>query len=62
MKVKVNNEALAGVLGVKVGNEVDVKEKNGIPVNREWRNRLNDAKVDNCVSIVTEAKTKKESK
>lgn len=52
MKVKVNNAALASALGIAQGSVVDVPCKNGIPTNREWRNRLKDAKIDNCVSIV----------
>ena len=51
MKVTVNNEALAKTLGVKPGGTVDATCKNGVPVNREWRNRLKDAKIDKCVTI-----------
>lgn len=52
MKVIVNNEALAGILGVKPGGEINVKCKNGVPVIKEWRNRFKDAAIDNCISIV----------
>lgn len=51
MKVTVNNEALAGTLGVAPGAQIDVKCKDGIPTNREWRNRFRDAKLDNCISL-----------
>ena len=51
MKVIVNNEALASILGVKPGGEINVKCKNGIPVIKEWRNRFKDAAIDNCISI-----------
>lgn len=52
MKVIVNNEALADLLGVKPGAEVDVKCKNGIPVVKEWRNRFKDAAIDKCITLV----------
>jgi len=57
MKVTVNNEALAGTLGVKPGDTIEVKCKHGVPVTREWRNRFKDAKIDNCITIHAE-KTK----
>ena len=62
MKVKVNNEALAGVLGVKPGAIVDVKCKNGIPVTLEWRNRLKDAAVDECVTVQSDKKSSRGDK
>jgi predicted metalloprotease with PDZ domain len=49
--VTVNNHALAAVLGVKAGDKIKVRCKNGVPVTREWRNRIKDAKVDGCVTI-----------
>ena len=60
VKVKVNNAALAATLGVKPGAIVGVDCKGGVPVNREWRNRFKDAKVDDCISIQEkESKQKK---
>ena len=59
MKVTVNNEALAEVLGVQPGSQVEVKCKNGIPVERYWRNRFRDAKIDKCISLPAEKSTKK---
>ncbi len=62
MKVKVNSTALAGLLGVKPGDSVDIECKRGVPVSKEWRNRLKDAKIDECVSLVdNKRKTTKES-
>lgn len=56
MKIKINNEALALALGEKPNAIVNVEDKNGIPVKREWRNRLKDARIDNCVEVITEKK------
>ena len=62
-KVTVNNEALAATLGVKPGEVVPVRCKQGVPIQREWRNRFKDAEIDDCVTIVqTETKTKKSTK
>jgi hypothetical protein len=59
-KVKVNNKALAKTLGISVGAIIEVECKNGVPVNREWRNRFKDAEIDNCIEI-TKSKLKKEA-
>ena len=59
MKVTVNNEALAGVLGIKAGGKVEVECKNGVPVDRYWRNRFRDATIDNCISLPAKKSTKK---
>lgn len=50
-KVTVKNEVLAAVLGVAPGAVVKVECKHGVPVNREWRNRFNDSKIDGCIHI-----------
>lgn len=49
--VTVNNEHLARTLGLKKGAKVQVEVKGGVPVNREWRNRFKDAKIDGCITI-----------
>lgn len=51
MKVIVNNAALAIILGVMPGDEINVECKNGIPVIKEWRNRFKDMGIDNCISF-----------
>lgn len=62
MKIIVNNEALAKAVGVKTGEEIAIKCKNGVPVEREWRNRLRDAAVDGCISVVDESGGKPQDK
>lgn len=62
MKVKVNNEALAKTLGVSPGAIVNVDCKGGVPVGREWRNRLKDAEIDGCISVVEDEKPSKSRK
>ncbi len=54
MKLKINKP----LPGYVVGAEVDVETKGGVIKDRYWRNRLADAKIDNCVSIVDNKKTK----
>jgi len=58
VKVKIENAALAKVIGRKAGDIVDVVCKGGIPKVREWRNRFRDMKIDGCISFV-EDKPKK---
>ena len=55
MKLKVN----IPMNGKKEGDIVVVKTKGGIIIDKFWRKRLQDSKLDNCVSIV---KTKKVDK
>lgn len=63
LKLKVNNEALQLMYGAEI--EIDVS-KTGVPLKRYWRNRLRDAKIDNCVEVVEgkkpSAKVKTEKK
>jgi hypothetical protein len=58
MNVTINNEALAKALGKTAGAVVDVKCKNGVPVDKYWRGRLKDAEIDGCVSILGKKKEK----
>lgn len=62
MKIKINNEALAKSLGFRVGEVVDVECRQGVPVNKEWRNRIKDAVIDNCVTVMPDKTTKKGDK
>ena len=55
MKVKINNEALAKVLGYRVNDIITIEDKGGVPMNREWRNRLRDSDFDNSFPVVTAA-------
>ena len=61
LKIKVINEALAATLNLKAGAIVEIDCKGGVPINREWRNRLSDSEIDGCVEIVTD-KPKTKSK
>jgi hypothetical protein len=55
MKIKINKNFGS----YKSGQELEIKaDKYNIPLDRYWRNRLNDSKIDNCVEIIT-TKTKK---
>lgn len=49
--VTVNNHALAALIGVPAGGDVQVACNRGTPVKREWRNRFNDAPIDGCITI-----------
>ncbi len=46
--------------GYKPGETVLVAvDTDGVPLIREWRNRFNDAKIDNCVELVVQKRAKK---
>ena len=49
IQIKINKPLLDYPLGFIVKVRVDAK---GVPFDRFWRDRLRDAEVDNCVSIV----------
>jgi len=44
----INTDSLPGY---KKGDKVTVETKGGIIKDKYWRNRLSDAKIDNCVLI-----------
>lgn len=60
-QVKIVNEALAAIHGVNPGDIVNVECKNGVPLNREWRNRFRDMNIDHCIQVV-EKKTNRGDK
>ena len=47
MKIKLNVD-----MGVhKAGAVIDVPDRDGIPLDRHWRDLLKDAKIDNCCEV-----------
>lgn len=56
MRLKINN--VPGYSG-----ELDiVTDKNGVPVERFWRNRLREAEIDNCVEVLKPKSNRKKEK
>ena len=48
--------------GVKPGSTIMVKaDKDGVPLDRYWRNRLRDAGMDGAVEVVKSVTTKKKA-
>lgn len=55
MKLKINNvKGYSGVIEIAT-------DKNGIPLNKFWRNRIADSKVDKCVEILKSTKRKEKA-
>lgn len=55
MKLKLNQP----LKGYEVGREIIVQtDSNGVPLEKFWRRRLKDAKIDNCVEVVKASKLK----
>ncbi len=43
------------VHGVRAGTKMTLRvDKDGVPLEKQWRRRLRDAKIDNCISLVEE--------
>lgn len=52
-QVKVKSEGLAKALGVKVDSVMTIECcKKGVPLVKEWRNRIRDSKIDNCIEVL----------
>ena len=51
MKIKLN----ADLAQYKKGEIIEIEDKNGMPVESYWRNRLKESEIDNCITIVTKA-------
>jgi len=58
-QLKINKPFSGHKVGTVVSIECDV---DSVPLNREWRNRVKDSKIDNCVEFVAEKKPSKKSK
>lgn len=59
MKLKLNQP----MKGYEAGREVVVQtDANGVPLEKFWRRRIRDAKIDNCVEVVKPSKPKREKK
>jgi len=62
-KVKIINKSGVNLHGVPPGGESQIEvDKQGTPLDKEWRRRFKDAKLDNCVEVVKEIKQKKSTK
>lgn len=43
------------VRGYQVGHRLKIKtDKNGVPLERYWRDRFKDAPIDGCIEIINE--------
>ena len=62
IRIKINTGVSLG--GYPGGSEVSIKVTDaGIPIEQYWRRRFEDAKMDNCISIIEPKKVvKKEGK
>lgn len=57
MKLKLNTD----LGGHKAGQTITVIDRDGVPIDIFWRNRLKDSERDNCVTMVKSKTTKKEN-
>ena len=55
ISVKLNSD----LRGLKTGTVVKIKvDKEGTPKERYWRDRMKDAKTDNCIEVIKKKKQK----
>tara|TARA_R110000772_G_C13310322_1_gene440402 strand:- start:12136 stop:12390 length:255 start_codon:yes stop_codon:yes gene_type:complete len=53
---KIENKRLklnADLNGCKSGQVIVIKCKNGVPIEKYWRDRIKDSATDNCVEVLT---------
>lgn len=63
MPKKVNYIVNKPVHGFRVGQTVALGvDGNGVPIDRLWRRRVRDAKIDGCLTVAVVPKTKEQSK
>lgn len=61
-KVKIKNNSDVTIHGLKPGEELLIEvDENGTPIDRNWRRRFIDSKIDGAISIVKPEKKKKEA-
>ena len=54
-EITLENKSDVTLNGVKPGGKVRVKvDRDGVPLDRYWRNRVRDAEIDGCVAKVVE--------
>lgn len=52
-KATYENKSLVTLHGIKPGETFEVKvDADGVPLEKHWRNRLRDSKVDGCIAPV----------
>lgn len=56
VSIKLNAPLKTHKAGEKINIDVDDQ---GVPLSRYWRDRFNDAKIDNCIEILETKRSKK---
>lgn len=53
IKIKILKELQNNNKIYKINDELEIEaDENSIPLNKFWRNRIKDAKIDNCIEIL----------
>jgi hypothetical protein len=61
-KAIIENKSAVTIHGLKPGGKIPVEvDQNGTPLNKRWRRRLMDSKIDGAI-VMEEATTKKKEK
>lgn len=51
--ITIENKSMVSLHGLKPGKQLQVEVDNkGVPLDRNWRRRLNDSSSDGCVAVI----------
>ena len=60
--VEIENKTNVVLHGLKPGEKMQIAvDRNGLPLDRNWRRRMKDSEIDGCIEVIQE-KPKKEKK
>lgn len=60
-KATIENKSSVTIHGLKPGARLSINvDRNGVPLDRNWRRRLQDSAIDGSIVVVKETKAKKE--
>jgi len=63
MKATIENKSSVTIHGLKPGGKLPIEvDKEGTPLNKEWRRRVADSKIDHAVSLTKITKKKQGGK
>lgn len=61
--VEIENKSDVTLHGLEPGGRLKIKvDRDGLPLDRNWRRRMKDSEIDGCIEVVKEKKEKKAKK
>lgn len=51
--ITIENKSMVSLHGLKPGKRAEIQvDRDGTPLERHWRRRLNDSKTDGCIAVI----------